>query len=382
MLICPACQHPLVRQKTAAGMVYQCKHCGGRAVALPVLRRALPRKLADVLWREARRNDRHRGKRCPACRRLTSEVAVPGSEGLVPIDVCTACNFVWFDPREFQQFPKAPPPPAVREMPEKAREALAMAELRRDELRHRDSNFGGTGPDDEWKVLPALLGMPVEYEVNALRHLPWFTWSLAMALAVVFAATYATLPAAVQRFGLIPAQLWRMGGLTLVTSFFLHASLLHLVGNVYFLLVFGDNVEDQLDVRHYGLLLLTATVAGGLLHALGDPRGLLPCVGASGGISGVIVYYALRFPEARLGILIRYFLFFRWLHFPAWSGLIIWVVWQALIAHQQLAGRSSVSALAHLGGAAVGFGAWLLWRRRGRSEQPDDPFHTAARGDA
>ena len=82
-----------------------------------------------------------------------------------------------------------------------------------------------------------------------------------------------------------------------MTSFFIHGSLLHLVGNVYFLMVFGDNVENDIGRWRYAALLLAATLAGGFLHIALDVRPLIPCVGASGGIAGVLTYYALRFPR-------------------------------------------------------------------------------------
>jgi membrane associated rhomboid family serine protease len=81
-------------------------------------------------------------------------------------------------------------------------------------------------------------------------------------------------------------------------------------------------------------------------------------VGASGGISGIIVFYGLRFPQARL----RYFRLFRWFSMPALAATGFWVVTQLLAAREQLSGASDVSALAHLGGALVGLGFWFMWR--------------------
>lgn len=115
-------------------------------------------------------------------------------------------------------------------------------------------------------------------------------------------------------------------------------------------MVLGDNVEDSLGAGRFGLLLLTATLAGELIHGLGSPDPTIPCVGASGGISGVIAYYALRFPRAKLGFLI----YFRWVSIPAWACFIMWVLLQIIGALQQVSGVSAVSSLAHLGGAVVG----------------------------
>jgi membrane associated rhomboid family serine protease len=108
--------------------------------------------------------------------------------------------------------------------------------------------------------------------------------------------------------------------------------------------------------------MAAAALFGTLLHVAGNPHSMAPCIGASGGISGVIAYYALRFPRARLGILFGYGFYLRWIHFPAYGGLLVWIVLQLLLAFEQKLGVSDVAAFAHLGGAAVGVAAWLLWR--------------------
>ncbi len=187
-------------------------------------------------------------------------------------------------------------------------------------------------------------------------------------LVLVFLLTLHCLRQAVDEFGMVPAQFWRHGGITLLSSFFLHGGFLHLLGNVYFLLIFGDNVEDDLGRQRFALLLVAATLVGSLAHILGEPRSMIPAIGASGGISGVIVYYALRFPHARLGFLIWFWTWVRWCYLPAYAALILWLMLQFWLAFHQLVGIGEVSALAHLGGAVVGVGAWFLWRTRSTTD--------------
>ena len=286
----------------------------------------------------------------------------------VPLDVCGGCQFVWFDPHEFEQVPQQPREDKKgdhRRLPQKVREAMAMADLKVEEARQRGADFGGEAPEETWKHIPALFGMPVEHDVNPVHCWPWITWSLAAAMVLTFALTFRDLYPAAMQYGLVPAEAWRYGGITFITNFFLHAGLLHLIGNTYFLLVFGDNVEDQLGPWRYVLLVAVAAFVGDLLHIVADPRDATPCIGASGGISGVIAFYALRFPRARLGFMVRYWMAFRWFHVPAWSALIGWFALQFFLAYRQLAGIGHISALAHLGGAAIGLLAWLLWRESG-----------------
>ena len=381
MSVCPKCNQRLVRTKAEQGFFFRCPRCDGRAVALAVLRKAIPRAYVDRLWNKARERQGPRGQKCPICCRHMIEISVPVGKQEVPLDVCAGCQFVWFDPEEFEQLPAQPPKPkeaASERLPEKVREAMAMAELKVDEARHRGGDFGGEAPEETWKWLPALFGMPVEHEVNPVRCWPWVTWGLAAVMAMTFLFTFRNVPEVAEELGLIPAAPWRLGGLTLLTSFFLHVGLFHLIGNAYFLLVFGDNVEDHLGLWRYGLLVLLAAFVGDLLHIAADPRDTTPCIGASGGISGVIVFYALKFPRARLGFMFRWWLLFRWFYVPAWFALIGWLALQALLTYSQLAGISNVSALAHLGGAAVGLAAWALWRE-GPAEGQEDSFASLRR---
>jgi len=162
---------------------------------------------------------------------------------------------------------------------------------------------------------------------------------------------------------LVPSLADRMGGVTLLTSFFLHGGLFHLLSNLYFLIVFGAQVEDYLGRRRYLLLLLSATLAGSLSHVALDPHSNIPIVGASGGIAGIVVFYGLQFPRVRLLILTVWLLFFP-LRLRAGIFLLLWFLLQVLGAWQQIHGFSNTSFLAHLGGTAVGLLFWGVWRTR------------------
>jgi membrane associated rhomboid family serine protease len=123
--------------------------------------------------------------------------------------------------------------------------------------------------------------------------------------------------------------------------------------------VFGDNVEEVLGRFNFALLLFVAGALGAATHGvLGDSH--VPLVGASGALSGVIVFYAMKFPDAKL----RYFRLWsgRWITMPASLALGLWVFSQLFASSSLIGGRSDLSLLAHLGGATVGFGFWWLWR--------------------
>lgn len=322
----------------------------------------------DRIWRAAREGAGDQGRLCPACEVSMIEIPVSPQADSLKVDVCRLCQFVWFDPSEYEQLPPLLEPARRPQQPpewahQRATEILAVAEAQAIAERAR-AQSGDAGPDEVWKVLPGLLGMPVEVEQADLKNLPWVTWGLTAFISVVSIMTFSTLEQAVRNYGLIPAQALRYGGLTLLTSFLLHGGILHLIGNMYFLVVFGDNVEDYLGRWRYLLLILLAAFAGDFLHIALDPRPEIPAIGASGGISGIIVFYALKFPRARLGFLMRFLFYFRWIRMPAHAFVLIWVILQLIGAMQQAAGTTNVSSLAHLGGAAVGFWFWLNWRQR------------------
>jgi membrane associated rhomboid family serine protease len=136
--------------------------------------------------------------------------------------------------------------------------------------------------------------------------------------------------------------------LPLFTSMFLHGSLFHVAGNMLFLWIFGDNVEDYLGHFNYLVFYLISGIAGGLTHILLNLNSSMPTIGASGAIAGVMGAYFILYPKAR--VLTWFFVFILWL--PAWLVLGYWFVLQFLMTSQYV--NSGVAVWAHLGGFAVG----------------------------
>jgi membrane associated rhomboid family serine protease len=222
------------------------------------------------------------------------------------IDVCTGCHLIWFDRGEFEALPRtASRKPTRRKLTDEQIDALALARLEQVKSRQYAEE---TGVDHWWEVPLAFCGIPIEYNRTPLRSRPLVTWLLAAVIAAVSIAAFRDLASAVKGWGLIPAEFGRHFGLTFVTSFLLHGGILHLLGNLYYLVVFGDNTEDILGRGRYLLLIALAVMVGDIAHILSNPGSTTPCVGASGGISGVLAYYCLRFPHARVGIIF----WFRW----------------------------------------------------------------------
>jgi membrane associated rhomboid family serine protease len=136
--------------------------------------------------------------------------------------------------------------------------------------------------------------------------------------------------------------------LPLFTSMFLHGSFFHVAGNMLFLWIFGDNVEDHLGHFTYLLVYLACGLAGSVTHILLNLNSRLPTVGASGAIAGVMGAYFILYPKAR--VLTWFFVFILWL--PAWLVLGYWFFLQ-FVTVSQIA-ENGVAVWAHLGGFAAG----------------------------
>jgi Zn-finger nucleic acid-binding protein len=296
MFHCPQCKLSLARQQSDHGLYWTCPICHGHAVTVPVLRKALTADYVNRLWQTVRVGHGVRGRACPACGKVMIETSANLHGSGPELDVCRGCSLVWFDPSEYDDLPAIPPPPQEDQLPAKAREALALAQVEHIAEVARGGDFGRELPDEKWKLIPAVFGLPVEQDVTPLQRLPWLTWLFGALVCAVSFWSFTDHEWFVQQFGLLPSEPWRLGGITFLTSFLLHGGWVHLLGNVYFLLIFGDNVEDFLGRWRFLLLLLVATLAGDLAHLATDAREL-PLVGASGGISGIIAFYALKFPS-------------------------------------------------------------------------------------
>jgi membrane associated rhomboid family serine protease/Zn-finger nucleic acid-binding protein len=361
--ICPRCKVPLKDVRTSGGVFYGCDVCGGRAVTIELLRKRFTPESINPLWLHAMRGEGRVGLPCPSCRQPMIGVAL-SDKAEVNVDVCQHCHFIWFDAHEVDTLVPRLPEPVAPELPQKAREMLAIAEVERLSKQAQGPDFDSAEPEESWKQIAAFLGMPVEFDAPEELRRPWATWLLSAVIICVSLIAFSNLREVVQRFGLIPAEATRLDGLTFVTSFFLHAGIIHLVGNMYFLLAFGHAVENFLRPLRYLALITLAAFIGDLAHIALDPRSQTPCIGASGGIAGVITFYALNFPRMRLAFLMRYgFVWFRWIRLPAWFVVVLWIVFQLIGTLEQKAGMSSVSSAAHLGGAAVGLVAWIVWRK-------------------
>ena len=176
----------------------------------------------------------------------------------------------------------------------------------------------------------------------------------------------------VARYGLVPREfllslhdrqeLLPYNVLTLFTSMFLHGGLLHLGGNMLYLWIFGNNIEDSMGHIRFIFFYGLSGIAAGLFQFVYDPASDIPMIGASGAVSGILGAYLLLFPYARIKTLIFVFVFITTVELPAVVLLTIWFFMQVLFSHTQ-----GVAWFAHIGGFLFGLitiKLFTLGRRR------------------
>ncbi len=215
------------------------------------------------------------------------------------------------------------------------------------------------------------------HDANSLKYikLQYVTIGLISANILVYLFTAfsseAAVMATVYGFGYVPAVVHDIADLppdlvflpedlTYITYTFLHADLFHLGGNMLFLWVFGDNVEDAMGHLRFLVFYLLCAAAGAWFHGLIDPESEIPLIGASGAVAGIVAAYLMLHPRVKIWVLA----FGRIpLRIPAYIPLALWIVFQ--IAMLMFGGEEEISWSTHVGGILAGAVLLPVFRRRG-----------------
>ena len=177
-------------------------------------------------------------------------------------------------------------------------------------------------------------------------------------------------------YGMIPAELFGLWHpprnfqvlapwATVLTSMFLHGGWFHLLGNMLYLWIFGNNVEDVLGRGRYLLLYLTCGIVAALAQAFSNPTSHIPMVGASGAIAGVLGAYLLLHPGANVRCFVWIVIFFRIVNVPAWAMLGLWFALQLVSGLSVASGSPGVAFWAHVGGFVTGLSLVIVLRPSG-----------------
>lgn len=207
---------------------------------------------------------------------------------------------------------------------------------------------------------------------NPSERTPFITYALIIANVVIFLGQLSLDDRALGQlffdYGVVPARISAGFGFeTFLTSMFIHAGFFHILGNMLFLWVFGDNLEDELG--HVGFLIfyIASGLGAALFQIAPDPSSQVPMVGASGAIAGVMGGYLLLYPRARVDVLFIIVVIFKIFPIPAWIVLGLWFGLQ--LFNGWTTPNDGVAYMAHVGGFIVGF-VWVVpkWLRLGGTD--------------
>lgn len=198
------------------------------------------------------------------------------------------------------------------------------------------------------------------------RHWPIMTWLIIISNLCVFLYQQSLDPLAYRllndEFGLIPLRFFQneisafQELIPFLSHLFLHAGWMHLIGNMWALWLFGDNVEDLMGPLRFLLFYLCTGIAAGLVHIFADPALPIPTIGASGAIAGIMGAYFILFPSSRIVTIIPLFFIPLFVEIPALIYLAFWLLSQvySVLANRQLGTVSNIAWSAHIGGFIAG----------------------------
>ncbi len=206
--------------------------------------------------------------------------------------------------------------------------------------------------------------IPIGDDTRA-RRTPVVGYALMGAVVLAFLWQLRAGNAAIYAFGLIPARLTQGAALppqlelapawaTVFTSMFLHGGWLHLAGNLLYLWIFGDNVEDALGRGRFVVFYLLCGIAAAMAHTLQETASIVPMIGASGAISGVLGAYLRLYPNAQVRVLVPLLIVFYTLRLPAWVVLGLWFLLQLVSSASIQPGQGGIAFFAHVGGFLSG----------------------------
>jgi rhomboid family protein len=207
-------------------------------------------------------------------------------------------------------------------------------------------------------------------DVIPSRTTPYITSTIIILNALAWLFEVSLDPNDLNRFltiyGVVPAY---FSAPTLITSMFLHGSWMHVIGNMWYLWIFGDNVEDRLGHGRFIVFYLLCGIAAALGQVFMDPTSTLPTIGASGAIAGVMGAYFVLYPHSRVLTLVPWIIIWEVIELPAWVLLGFWFLIQLFSAGtiavtSSSHGSGGVAFAAHVAGFLVGVAGVFVFRKR------------------
>jgi membrane associated rhomboid family serine protease/Zn-finger nucleic acid-binding protein len=337
---CPRCTHPLTPYLHAGSQLDHCHRCGGSFLDPGAAAATFGPAADPAFWKQSfvTRDPQPSKLRCPRDARQLDAYIIQFEGVSLEVDECAQCRGMWLDHNEGH--------------------ALANM-IHHAEMHARARREGDDRPGVLSYIFQLFTLFPIEVW-NPLRRRPYLVYSLLAILTGLFLGELLDEQWVVEHYAdlfMVPERIANGQSLwTLVSAAFFHGGWEHLLSNLYFLWIFGDNVEEMLGAKRFVLLYLAAAIAGNLAHFAVDTSSEIPLLGASGAIAGLMGAYLALFPRVKVWMVI---LFIRFRLSVVWY-LAFWVGTQILMVYR---GATGVAWFAHLGGFVCGL-AWGLAARK------------------
>jgi membrane associated rhomboid family serine protease/Zn-finger nucleic acid-binding protein len=321
MAECPKCRTKLVEQPSKRGLLYVCPGCNGRAMGIDALRKAdVDTAFLTSIWSQAHEPTAPHHRSCPHCGRSMAAVDARFSNRLIYLDICAPCHSVWFDANEANELSCNPAPKPEKPLSDKAQQALLDAQLEANREIHAQK---GDAPSSPLNHFLWVLGIsPIETD-EIKEKLPLLTWGLAALIGLLSVALLARLRSDIFELGFLPSVWANYGGLTIISSLFVHIKITHLIVNILVMLAIGDLLENALGWKKLLALFCISHLAGLTLYYFLLPNTPTPYFGASAAIAGLLTYQAVTSPHARYAL------------FPAIAGHAIALRWHKMVVNSQ-----------------------------------------------
>lgn len=288
---------------------------------------------------------------CPKCDRVMKKFNYAYDSNIF-LDKCTSCQGIWADAGESVA--------VARHLKADPKEtAIAKDLVKRNRSQQDLREFLGDGSWAWYALFMPFIILPLADDTPR-RRFPVVTVGIIVFCLLCFLGQFYLVDNEekfLRHYGFVPANFLSIG---LISSKFLHGGWMHLIGNMFFLWLFGDNIEDRFSRLGYLGFYLVCGLAASATHGVFNLDSHIPCIGASGAISGMMGAYLACYPQAQLKML----LFYRIVHVPAYFYLVFWFGLQLFnLTLESFGGSSGIGWYAHIGGFVFGL-MFIFFRKR------------------
>lgn len=309
--ICPRCNSFLDLTLRSKVRFYICKNGCGEAISVIALRNMADPKLITKAWMESVHSNSNVKIKCPHCFGQMSSVKTQLMRSNVELDICRSCMFFWLDHAEVNVLPIKKDIEDIQEKNRNYAEREFAKFVVLNKTENLDSYVESAGKNNGVDYLFSIFGLPVESDYESLKLKPFLTWFIIFCVLVASLVSFKN-PTFFDFLVLNSSSSYLSIVRQSVFSFFIQNGYINLFINIYFLWIFGDNVEDELGRKNYLLLILTSFLISTLGYKY-SLNGTGNFIGAGVVISAIVVFYILRFPHKHfiMRILSIHTLFYR-----------------------------------------------------------------------